>query len=191
MPSEVKLNKTTIDNSYRFTFTWDLEFNISATDLDFKQSVEGIPLRGDWEIAAKTTGDAVNVTIRWGAGLPGGVFGENVELKLELQWVDDESVASEVYAIGACIALPEKNPITGESYRGEQFLIERADIFELNQRTNGKYDPAAHRLYRFAATLESAYPKDQSKKQAKEVAELAKRVSGSSFPSSSFSITPR
>lgn len=44
MPSEVKLTQTTIDNAYRLAFIWDLEFDITASDLNFEQATKAISL---------------------------------------------------------------------------------------------------------------------------------------------------
>lgn len=184
MPSEVNPSTTTDNSLYQYTFSWHLEFDITATDPNSKQAVDHVPLARKWGMDVESSTETVTWSTFNGESLAVGLFGDRVATKLALFWVAGAGIPHLIKRSTFSGALPKPNTASGNP-PGCIATISRRDIEEVRDASAGRYNPATHRLYRFDVTLKSDYPNDASVAHAKEVEELAKRVSGS-FPFACF-----
>jgi hypothetical protein len=184
MSTEFKVTSSTLDSSYRFTLSWDFEFDITDPTLSFRRKLEEVPLKGEWElIVERKPEDKVRLSVLHGEGLTEGLFGRAVRSTLELFWVDEGGIGHLIDAANFDKPLPNSNPATKLLYTGRMLVTTMSRLSEVSEQSNGSFVPSTHRSYRFVASFKRSYPDDpnhiECKQQCRaEQKEIAERIAG-------------
>ncbi|EGU12040.1 hypothetical protein RTG_01922 [Rhodotorula toruloides ATCC 204091] len=116
-PFEHKLVKFDLEGHFHYTFTVDLELDLSDPKLNEEFALEGVPLAGKWTCKCRQEGDKVLVSLKHGT-LRLGIFGKRVERKLELFWHGDGMSTSLNATVWSTGPVPAANPASGKSLGG-------------------------------------------------------------------------
>jgi hypothetical protein len=184
MSANPHVAKYAIDWSYRFTLSWDLEFDITDPDLSLRRELEEVPLKGEWELdVRRMPGEKVKLSVLHGKGLTEGLFGRVVNSTFELFWVDEVGVSHSITATTFDAPLPKMNHETQALYVGRSIETTPPDLLVIGEKSNNRFIPSTHRSYRFSATFEHLYPNDPKHIECRqqigvEQKEIAERIAG-------------
>ncbi|BGP01644.1 hypothetical protein RTBOTA2_005565 [Rhodotorula toruloides] len=157
MPSEHRLVNFFLEGYSRYTFTFDLELDLSDPALSKNFPLTGVPLAGAWACACRRWGEDVHVSISWG-GLSMGTFGQRVAYGLQLYWLDESAYPQLLGAYQPTEYGPEPKPDPGSPTRascGQGMALSPLVFDSAMAASGGKYDVKTHRSYRFVFNLES------------------------------------
>lgn len=118
---------------------------------------------------------------RPGEAVPEALFGREVKTTLELFWVSGNADYRSISIAAFLDPMPERQPGSDDIYSGRLMEVNADDIEEAAAESNGKFDLATHRRYRFVVTMEQGYPEDGSAVHAASLGKVAARVSGALF----------
>ncbi|GAA5888898.1 hypothetical protein JCM6882_002894 [Rhodosporidiobolus microsporus] len=173
MPPAPKSKGFALDQSYRFIFTWELDFDLTKDKFAFRRPSNTVPLCGDWSADAVRDGAGVQIGIDHGGNVPTGLFGQEVEMTLELFWVDSRSAARSVASVRYCpVPLPVPSDASGV-LSGSALQILPKDWLRSAEKSGAEYKPESHRAYRFVVVMQQRFPKDAVKQQAEQAERLA------------------
>ncbi|GAA6052085.1 hypothetical protein RTBOTA2_003535 [Rhodotorula toruloides] len=145
-PLEHKLVKFDLEGHFHYTFTVDLELDLSDPKLNKEFALEGVPVAGKWTCKCWRRGDDVCFSIRHGA-LPVGIFGAYVRCKVSLFRRHDITcrLLKSCRWWSALHPEPEANPAnSGKAYTGYQVKISRSALETVAENSNGKYCVERH-----------------------------------------------
>ncbi|BGP48985.1 hypothetical protein JCM10450v2_004864 [Rhodotorula kratochvilovae] len=114
---EPKLSSFSFDEEHTWTFTLDLELDLTAEDLDETFELKGVPLPGDWTCEIKREGEDVIFAAEHGPLAP-GALGSSVQVDMQLYWIHQKAMKKLRSAefdkeLHPAIDLESKQPYTG------------------------------------------------------------------------------
>ncbi|BGP08924.1 hypothetical protein JCM10049v2_004775 [Rhodotorula toruloides] len=154
-PFEHKLVKFDLEGHFHYTFTLDLELDLSDPKLDKEFKLEGVPLVGQWICYCTNTGAQSTFALLHGE-LPIGIFGDRVSSELLVYW-RDKSGAHRLASVPAEVKpRPPPSPEAPMScYTGHAISILPETLEKAAKESLGRFNLQTHRSYRFVLKLHS------------------------------------
>ncbi|BGP12361.1 hypothetical protein JCM10213_002035 [Rhodosporidiobolus nylandii] len=183
MSSQLPVKQYRLEHSSRVELSLDVEFDITDEDLSLVKTLSDFPLPGSWELVVYREDDDENdgeaelyVGLHHEPGLPEGFFGNDVRTSTTLSWTS-EAKTGEIDVGQWDGPLPSLDEEENAMYPGRDLVTPQWEWEKAARASAHQYDPATHRSYRIAITLELAYPKDAAA-HAAAFEELARRTAG-------------
>lgn len=170
-----KLASFALKESHKYSFTCDVELDLTDPDLSATFKLPDVPIRGKWTCEVRRVGDAVRFSVMYGP-LPVGAFGlSHCRLGMSAVLIKGERCFSDTFS--PSVWNPQGSDddfnLTFFGFCGE---ITPAALAKVQSNATVAYDSSTHRHYRVVFDLEpeSAIP-------STEAEALVKRLPGKIF----------
>ncbi|BGP00317.1 hypothetical protein NBRC10513v2_004541 [Rhodotorula toruloides] len=154
-PFEQKLVKFDLEGHFHYTFTVDLELDLTDPTLDKKFKLEGVPLAGEWTCVCRRDGVDMVLEVLHGV-LPVAFFGKHVDIVLKVYWRDvyaSNFLGLSRFEDGPMPAANPQKPGTG--YGGFRIDMSPHILETAATTSSGRFDVKTHRSYRLSMVIHS------------------------------------
>ncbi|KAL7342695.1 hypothetical protein BJY59DRAFT_633313, partial [Rhodotorula toruloides] len=149
------LVKFDLEGHFHYTFTLDLELDLTDPKLDKKFKLEGVPLAGEWTCTCRVAGEDVVFDVLHGT-LPVAFFGKHAEIVLKFHWRDGCTSNLVVLSCFEDGPMPAANPQQpGKGYGGFRIKVQPHIFKTAATSSSGSFDVKTHRSYRLAMAIHS------------------------------------
>ncbi|BGP40876.1 hypothetical protein JCM10449v2_004841 [Rhodotorula kratochvilovae] len=163
---EPKLSSFSFDEEHTWTFTVDLELDLTAKDLNKTFELEHVPLPGDWTCGIKRKGDDVIFAAEHGLLVP-GALGSSAQVEIQLHWIHQKAMKKLRSAEFDRALQPEIDPEFKQPYTGNQFTLKLESLRQASYEIPA-LEPETQRQYRLCVTIKQVGPSVVSAQQVIE-----------------------